>query len=163
MRKEYGRELRLQFASAMRELAPEFEEHREKTRYLWPGERAFSWSAPRGLGFVVLSPDAKGDDKFTVEVGWSRLRRFPQLPVRVGDPRDTSGNEEFLCRLGQLVDGKDRWWTLRGDLPLTVEELAEAMKPIASEQAAATVRPLVADAIALLRDHGLPFVREHLR
>lgn len=166
MRKEYGAALRAAFAEAIGAAHPEFV-HARKTNALaaYPGERAYAWRVSETLNcWVVLVPDQKRE-AFTIELGWSRKGRFPQLSMRPSGyrPHQAAAEEEYLCRLGELSRGTDWWWTIE-DLPLDATEeqmtayIVAQTKPIAPDEARARIEPLVREALAELARFGLPYL-----
>ena len=88
MRKELSKAVRTEFTAAMARRLPQFVPVTIKSRYAWPGSRIFRWVSDPSLHFFVeLFFDPKGDDSFGVEVGWSRLGRYPEVPMRPGYSR----------------------------------------------------------------------------
>ena len=167
MRKEYGRVLRRLFDERMRAELPQFEPVRLTSDYVWPGERLFRWDAGEGLYcWVILNPSAKGQQSFTVEVGWSCLGRFPELGSRPSVMAPPSLDEvaempEGTLRVASIRDGGDAWWELPDpalEKPGDLQALLESMGPIRGEAAAAEVEPLVIDAIEQVRRHGVPYL-----
>ncbi len=173
MRKEYGKALRELFARGMRDRFPQFAPARVSSRYVFPGERLFRWAPAESLHcWVILSPDGKGREAFYVEIGWSRLGRFPELGMRpsCADPRsaDVAGERECVVRLRSLREPHDSGWELP-DPALAATEgnaspedvvraLQRSLLPISPSQADADVAPLVEDAFTRLRDDGVPFL-----
>jgi hypothetical protein len=178
MSKTFNQAVRAAFEREMGSRLPRFEPWREKSTYLWSGERVWRWvpSATAPHYFVLLVTSAKGYNEFTIELGWSTLRRFPQLSVRPSPARPEPehpefGREEFLCRLSQVGSAQDRWWgpdvismshssaeeTM--DLLARAEQLTRAM---AHDEARENARSLVADSVSLLIRDGIPYLHAHL-
>ncbi len=167
MRKEYGKALRKLFAEQMRETMPQFEAVKVQSMYFWPGDRAFRWAAGRNLTFwIVLSPDKKGREEFTLLVGWSRRGRYPELsvipcPEGPSPERKEFASQEYLTRLPSLWTDRDVWWVVeRLRVPRSISELQASLKPISAEAATAAVAPRVREAIAELQEHALPYFEE---
>jgi hypothetical protein len=174
MRKEYGKALRQLFTERLREELPEFDAVRITSRYLFPGERAFRWVPQEPLHcWIILSPDGKGREAFRVEIGWSLQARFPELSMRPSpiDPSDfeaAAAESECVIRVASLRQRIDAAWELP-DPGLSALEagagtddvlagLRRSLEPIDAARAHADVSPLVDDAIAALRDDGMPFL-----
>jgi hypothetical protein len=170
MRKEYGQALRTLFAAEMRRVAPHFEAVRVKSRYFWPGDRAYRWRATERLhGWVVLSPSRKDYDAFTILIGWSRHARYPELNMvpcaeLPTSSRDEFARDEYLTRLPYLWGQEDRWWVIREfDLRLTVAELEASLQPIPDVEAKASVAPGVVEAVSRIQTVGIPYLEELVR
>lgn len=167
MRKEYGKVLRPYFSKKMIEAAPDFKETKVNSAYLWPGERAFCRSEGDSIKcWIVLSPNPKGYDDFTVMIGWSTVGRYPELNVTPSmitpsSDRKEFEQEEYLIRLPQLWTNDDRWWVVKGFEPsFSLEELEQSMSPISTDDAKSSVIPLVNDAIQKIIDVGIPYLTE---
>ncbi len=139
----------------MAESLPRFEAVKTKSQYYWQGERLFQWAANDDFHcWIILYP--KGNDEcFTVEVGWSRLSRAPELSMRPSaedpDAALSSNPQEYVCRLGQLMEESDRWWRVdRFDL-------ARAGTRIPAAEARERVTPAVESSIRALREYAMPF------
>lgn len=153
MKQTATRVLRELFARELSRLPMSFHEQKEKSLYIAPGDRAFSHVVSDDVRlFIVIVPDRKGGNRFTVELGWSKLRRFPHLSMRPSPDEPTSSGEEFkldeyMCRLGQLENGGDKWWRL----PETTGS------DIASPALASDLEAVVFRAVQDIRSHGLPY------
>jgi hypothetical protein len=169
MRKEYAKALRDAFAKRMREDVPQFELQRVASDYVIPGERLFRWIPVEPIHcWVILKPDAKGREAFTVEVGWSTRGRFPELSMRptpLASPAQPEALErdECVARLPELRVGEDRWWTLPDpavERPGDLAALVASLEPISASAARQAVAPLVDDAVAAVREYGVPYLRK---
>lgn len=165
MRKEYGKVLRQYFTRQMREKLPEFGEEKVSSGCFWPGQRAFCRPAAGLLKcWIVLSPSPKGDDEFTVLIGWSTLGRYPELtmvpsPQRPSPDRAEFALPEYLVRLPQLWTTEDLWWVVEEFVPaLSVQQMLAKMASLAAAEAEKRVVPRVDEAIAAVREHGLPYL-----
>jgi len=88
----------------------------EKTEYIFPGEKVFivPTNSPSLAGYFVITPDHHGRNRFSLDIGWSTLGRFPQLPRRPYGTATESRLEfkldEFTCRLSTIWGEADFWW-----------------------------------------------------
>lgn len=173
MRKELSKALKEAFTQAMAAELPRFRETPIRSMYLNPGERVFSWEAAGAANlFVILVPHPKGPDQFTIELGWSVLGRFPELSMRPSLRLPKRGEEfqesEYVCRLGEVAGGSDRWWSLaKAPVPAptvagALAALRERIAPLPAAEARALVQPAVADAVALLERNGVPYLEAWL-
>ncbi len=169
MRKEYGKVLREAFARRLAERLPRFKPVRTGSDYLFPGERVFCWAVSGDLHlYVILTPDQRGHDAFTVELGWSRLGRFPELSMRpniMGPALDGAefARDEAVVRLPYLT-GIPEWWTVEEiPDPLTLEALMEQQRKRSPAEAEAQVQPLLTEAMDSLETAGVEFFRAFLR
>jgi len=135
----------------------------------FPGERAYRWAVTDSRhAWVVLVPDQKRE-AFTIELGWSRKGRFPQLTMRpsFARPKDAGAEDEYLCRLGELSRGQDWWWTIE-ELPLDATQdqmmayIVAQTQPISPETARSRIMPHVQQAVEEFQGFGIPFLRAHL-
>ena len=169
MRKQYGRALRELFAEGLAHASPEFEAVRKHEPLVGvPGERAFRRAvSPEVVQWLVVVPHQQAE-AFFVEVGWSRLGRFPQLTMRPSfvRPADAGPVDEVLLRLRELAGENDMGWTIEAP-PLggTRDEMLAYMvaqtAPLAPEVARARVAPLVGEALRMWVDVGRPFLGRH--
>ncbi|MFL6660487.1 MAG: hypothetical protein ACJ8GW_20540 [Massilia sp.] len=104
-----------EFAKLIEQNLPGFQPYSEKNRHLVPGERV--WINETTFGdvslFAIFSPEDKGRDQFTIELGWSRMRRFPQLGRRPSlafksDFESCYERAEAITRLSYLT-GEKEW------------------------------------------------------
>jgi hypothetical protein len=170
MRKEYGAALREAFTQLFASAFPFFEWVKKPSILSgFPGERAYRWAVTENQhAWVVLVPDQKRE-AFTIELGWSRKGRFPQLTMRpsFARPKDAAAEDEYLCRLGELCRGQDWWWTIE-ELPLDATQdqmmayIIAQTQPISPEVARERVMPHVQEAIEEFQRFGLPFLQAHV-
>jgi hypothetical protein len=175
MRKEYGKALRDKFDREMKARLPAFKLLKAKSMYLFPGERVYCRSPKESIYCVIiLVPSRKDTDEFTIEIGWSKQGRFPELGMRPSGPptptRTEFGETEFVCRLGELWTREDVWWpfgTIVKFDPLNPKDQIAALmamtRPISSEEANAAVQGPVEDAIARLQTYAVPYLDEFAR
>lgn len=172
MRKEYGKALRAVFTQEMKAHLPQFLPIKVSSFYIFPGEKAFRWVPAEPNHFwIILCPDQKGREAFTLELGWSRFGRFPELGTRPSTKvpsknRDEFALDEYVCRLGMLMTGEDLWWRLENPLEyLDSQEtymayLQQKVSPISQEEATRVVTPHVEDAVEKLRLYAVPYLEE---
>ena len=166
MRKELSKAVRTEFTAAMARRLPQFVPITIKSRYAWPGSRIFRWVSDPSLHFFVeLFFDPKGDDSFGVEVGWSRLGRYPEPPARPGFREDVSKAEHWV-RLSLLDSNVGGLWSLEdpegspgasGQGSGRSSLLAAGLPPMPIEQALQRVGPRVGDAVEKLVTYALPY------
>ncbi len=170
MRKELASAVRAEFAVAIKRRLPQFSPIKVASRFAWPGSRVFRWTHDASLHFFVeLLFDPKGADAFAVEVGWSRLGRYPEVRARPGFP--SGGGEatrpEHWSRLSSLYAPIGGFWSLEepDDAPgatglsggtVSVGTVA----PVPLEVARARVARRVEDAVDKLVAHGLPYFEQ---
>ena len=173
MRKEYGKALREMFATEMQQVFPAFESVRLKSRFVAPGERLFRWVPYEPLHcWVILEPHHKYE-QFVLNIGWSNRARFPELPVRSPfvEPTDfeaTASLDECVFRIRGVGETTEHWFELpdplleglrQTDPDVLMAKMEESEKPVTREQALVDVPPRVREAIALLADVGVPYLR----
>lgn len=152
MRKEYRKAVRELFTRGMGERLPRFEPLKVKAAILFGGETVFRWQATPALHcFVLLVPDGRGHQAFTVEFAWSDQARFPEVsakPTIMLGPDDPAPLDvaEGIVRVGDLVSRSDLWWQLPdpaldspGDLAALQRSLERIPAPEARTQVADTV------------------------
>jgi len=171
MRKECGKALRELFTAEMKTVLPQFLPVKVSSKYIFPGERAFRWIPVEPVHlWILLVPHHKGGEEFTVEIGWSKLGRFPELSMRPSLPgpserRDEFALDEYVCRLGMLISGRDYWWEVEHfEFPDSEEAwmayLQSKVNPLSTQEAIQIVRPRVQDAVEKLRLHAVPYFEE---
>lgn len=171
MRKEYGQALRALFTAEMQSRLPQFEPSQVKSKYLFPGERVFCWNPQESIRcWIILQPNLKGHESFSVEIGWSKLARFPELSMRPSfsspsEDRAEFDEPEYVCRLGKDRLGEDYWAEVEAfRCGLTEAEcmaiLQEQLRPIPPEEAKAKVQPHVVDAVDRLVRFGVPYLEQ---
>ncbi len=160
MRKEYGNELRKQFTKRITSSFPDFEEIKIKSLYSIPGERVYRKVVSSALHlFITLVPQHSGDSTFTIELGWSKQGRFPELMMRPSLERpDEEGVfefDEYLCRLLALTgDYNERFWRIGND---RTADLNLMMEPITKEQAQIDIEEALNKYFPLLDEYASGF------
>ena len=109
--------LRKFFLHGLQEIDSGFVEEKLRSPYVHPGEVVYvNRSAEPLWMLIVLVADRHGRERFTVEIGWSKLGRFPNLSMRPSPDQPDGGAEysfdEYMCRLGRISEGQDKWWNL---------------------------------------------------
>jgi hypothetical protein len=178
MRKEYGKALRELFAARMQADFPGWRAVPPPTPWYWPGERLYVLdNHPVAWLVIVLQPNLKDHDAFNVEVGWSVLRRVPELSMRPppDDPHSDEAiqKDEYVCRLSELLPetGTQQGWTERWvidrrtysvDAAEILAAFTERLTRISAEQARSTLTPFVDDAMSALKHCGIPYLQGRL-
>lgn len=175
MRKEYGKALRDTFDREMKARLPAFKPFKSKSIYLFPGERVYHRIVREPIHcFIILVPSRKDTDAFTIEIGWSKLGRFPELGMRPsGSPtpaRTEFEQAEFVCRLARLWSREDVWWPVGAAAKLDLlnpkdqmEALMARVKPISPDEASAAAQGPVEDAIGRITAYAVPYLDEFAR
>ena len=110
--------LRSVIGSVLESELPDYQILDEKNDFIWPNEIPLHKNVGALDLFLVFSPHAQDSGRFTVDVGWSKLGRFPRIDMRpcITDPDDSHTEfqkEEYFTRLGILKSGSDVWWKIR--------------------------------------------------
>lgn len=160
MRREYGRMLRTLADEALRASPFGWRPAKGTPPYLSGRERAYLKDAD-GIALWCIVVPHQSFESFTLEVGWSRLARFPELGMRPSatPPAESLSRDEYVVRVGELARGSDRWWeVVPFRAPTSVEEIAASLEPVSAEDARARVEPQLHDALQALREHGEPYL-----
>jgi hypothetical protein len=174
MRKELSKAVRAEFTAAMGRRLPQFVPVKIDSRYAWPNSRVFRWAYDDVMHFFVeMFFDPKGDDAFTVEVGWSRLGRYPEVSVRPGfRTGEEFAKAEYWCRLSHLYSATGGFWSLEepdaapgasGQGSGRSPAIGAGLPQIGVEEALTRVAPRVEDAVDKLVVHALPYLDEVAR
>ena len=134
------------FTRRLHEALPSFAPLKEKSEYLLPAEKAWqdSSTVAGANSYIIFTPDFKGRDQFTIELGWSTLRRFPELLRRPSlsfahDFENCYARPEASARLPKIISlDTDSWISIN---PENVEE---------------TIAQQIRDII----DFGIPFLKK---
>jgi hypothetical protein len=166
MRKEYRKAVRARFIRSLSSALPGFELAKVRSPLLFGGETVFRWTVADTLHcFVILAPDPKGRQAFTVELAWSTAGRFPEgsarptLVLGPGAPWPVDV-PEGIVRLGDVRDGQDAWWSLPDpalERPGSLEALQESVAPVTPAAAMDRAEAPVDTAILALVDGGVGF------
>lgn len=178
MRKEYSKAVRDLFTARMQAELPEWRSVTAPKPWYWPGERVFVRDRHVAAWLVVvLVPDLKDHDAFSVEIGWSIHKRVPELSMRLcgDDPRDTTplNRDEYLCQLSELIPNREKlhgyvasWVIDPRTFSMHTDEvqaaLLERQTKLSAAQARSAVAPFVDDAILALTQYGIPYLESRL-
>ncbi len=167
MRKEYRRELKKAFQKQLQSIAPEYELVKLKSMYVDASEMIFRRVVNDNLHlFILLVPHHHGMDQFTIEVGWSKKARFPELGIRPSPPfqhENAFSLDEYVCRIGTLDGSGDRWWQVGKQSDIGKDPLkavVESTRQISSEEAQYAVEKPVNASIESVRQFCLPFLNK---
>jgi len=173
MRKEYKSILKKLFAERLKVIAPEYEEIKVKNP-VYSGQSTFMWSPCEGIScFIILVPNPKGDDSYTIEVGWNNSEEFPRITqgswITIYKP--TIERKEFdlpicICRLGSIYEGKDIWWSIGKVYDVTkvkFEDYSVKQIPIPINDAINDVRNSLDNSMRILVDHGLAYLNDFVK
>ncbi|MFP5391845.1 MAG: hypothetical protein ACLGI6_09910 [Gammaproteobacteria bacterium] len=125
------------FGLEMGKFFPEFRPVKIKSMYLGPGTSVWQKDSTDCSYFVMFCPEPKGQqDLVTVELGWSRLKRFPELMQipSIAFPKDVPSahkREEGIVRIGTLCDAEFGWVPVKDEtIASVVEFLIEKLQRI---------------------------------
>jgi hypothetical protein len=165
MNKLYRGVLRDEFLRLMKDRHPSF----QLTKGWLAGEIALEKriSGTSVSVFVMIVPDLRGGERFTVEMGWSTKGRFPEPEMRPSSSLKFDGSEfrhdEFICRLGEIINGEDEWWVIeKPDIQVAVLRSIGEQK-LSAEVAIEKVKPLVRNAVEKIERFGIPYLDEYLK
>lgn len=137
MDKTLRTKLVLAFDKALTRQFSAFAQVKIKSMYIWPGETVWRREGAACSYFLILSPEAKGQSNaVTVELGWSRLKRFPELSQRpsLSTPAQlqaAASRDEGTVRIGSLCDGSfDLLQVDEPGLQAVVDLLMEKLKVV---------------------------------
>jgi hypothetical protein len=170
MRKEYSKAIKVEISNLIMTKFPEFRQIKCSDS-LFPGQLVFQWDVNKNLAcFLILLPSQKGVDEFTIEMGWSKFGRFPELRSRpsILTPDENSySNAEAIFRLTALSRGKDFWWKVgnQSDLIMTdpIKAILESSRKISYEEASSTVKNSIQESMSEFIQFGIPFLIKYLR
>lgn len=112
-----------QFAACMQAELPSFSLYLGSRDYLFDAETVWEDSSTMAgvYLYVILTPEFKGRDQFTIEIAWSRLRRFPQLVRRpslsfASEFENCFEAHEASARLPKIISlDQDSWIDINKD------------------------------------------------
>lgn len=167
MSKAFNEVVRREFHRRMSDRLPRFVASKSAKGFSIPGERAYAWSIDASTrARVLLVPSVKGYNQFTIEIGWSRLGRYPELTARPCFDVPSPGHPEFalteyVCRLSCLWSRIDPWFKhVSPAAPDPLEDVNDSLRLLTKEEAEAACPPLVDDAMSKLLEHGLTYLEE---
>ena len=153
MRRKVSQELRREFKSRFKAELPDFK--LIKHPRLFPGFLTWAYMEEASPWFTVTLFPSQKDDEFTIEIGWSRLSRFPE--TYISPPPYNLAADEILLRLGYLTDGRDFWWRLVDEIDVLNANPMDLCYEPPIQDALDKVSPSVDDVIQKLRLLALPF------
>jgi hypothetical protein len=162
MRKEYRQALRAELLQLMSTKLPAF----GMVKGWIPGEIPFEKQAPDNVTrvYITIVPDVRGGERFTVELGWSTKGRFPDPGSRPsGFPtseRLEFSRDEFICRLEEILRGKDEWWVI--EKPDAFKSMMNVGKKLSSAEATKRIKPFIDDAVEKIVGYGVSYLNEYL-
>jgi hypothetical protein len=117
-----------EFGRAMERVFPMFEPTVIKSIFVSTSKSLWRCDSETSSYFILLAPEPKNQqDSITVELGWSKLRRFPeviQIPS-VAFPVDVPGSyvlDEGVVRIHTLFDNEFGW------VDVTDENVSEVVR-----------------------------------
>jgi hypothetical protein len=175
MRKEYGKALRDAFDRQMKAKLPAFRPLKTESMYIFPGEQVYYRMPREPINcIIILVPSRTDTDEFTIEIGWSKLGRFPECMRPCLEPPTSARAEfeqpEYICRLSHLWGREDVWWRVGSAAKLDllnpedqVKALMARVRSVSPEEAKAAVRGPVDEAIAQITAYAVPYLDEFAR
>jgi len=168
MRTELLKVLRKSFEKELTRLSGHFVRVTKPGMYYWRDEWVFENNQHPKITFVIiLSPNPNGSDSFSVELGWSKKKRLPELSKRPSsiNPRTVEGDlEEYVTRLSYLKNPTSDFYYFNSAVDLCVEDLISDLiknsSPISGEQAQLIARPVLKILINDLEHIGLRYLDE---
>lgn len=167
MKKEYSKVLKAEFAKWLKVNAPQYEDFKGKSIYLFPGEKAYVYKVKDSLWcFIVLSPQANGEDAFTIELGWSAQQRFPEIGMRPSfqpsESRAEFNEYEAFTRLPYLYRGEEFWSIGKplGIFDTSVNALEKKNESPVTEEIKSDVLLALSNACQCLVEYGLVYLEE---
>lgn len=170
MRKEYSKLLKDLFSQRLEEIAPEFKEIKVPDP-VYPGQRTYQWIPSQGLlCFIILVPSPKGDDRYTIELGWSTLGKFPRIEEMgswITIYKLTPERKEYdlpvcICRLGNIHSGKDIWWGIGNKWDVSKLKFEDFInpEPITREEVTMQILSSLDEVMPLLVESGISFLKK---
>jgi hypothetical protein len=158
MRRTLGKPVRTGFERRLKVALPMFRD----ASSLWvipPGVRVYQYDFHPDLVFFVVLVTSPKDERFTIEMAWSPVGRFPTQRTAYL-PTDPPQEDGLRFRLPWLWVDRDQWWWIGGDVPAECLGNSEAMMAWLSrpdEVLLPEVEPLLDDAFERLSRFGLPY------
>ena len=124
----------------------------------------FQWKVADSLIFsvILVIPESKKGDRFTVEIGWNTTTSFPGELGPSSDPSE-SGLKGVRFRISKLWSKREKWWWLGPEetLETALKKLNDEqyLKPEDIEPKMIAIEPTVTDAVAMIKRYGLPYFK----
>ncbi|MBF7073464.1 hypothetical protein ISG33_08660 [Glaciecola sp. MH2013] len=170
MKKEYSNALRKRFTQLVKNDLSNFEVFTEKSPYITPGAAVFVNRVRSDLWLFVEVFGIKSEEGgFVVQVGWSRLARFPQLGMSpnffITDRKDEIAKPEGFTRLHNPHLKNDELFYVQGTNKNSLSSLhASSFKSdtqkISSKEALELVSESCDLAFSVLKESGQQFFSE---
>ncbi|BBB68167.1 hypothetical protein UNDYM_3914 [Undibacterium sp. YM2] len=147
MNKKLKKRVLDQFAACMQKELQAFSLFKGSSDYFFDTEKVWEDSSTvAGVNlYVIFTPEFNGRDQFTIEIGWSRLQRFPQLVRR---PSLSFSSEFTLCS-----DAQEATARLPKIMSLELDSWVEVNKDNVEEVVSTQFKNLMA--------YGMPFLKEN--
>lgn len=168
MRKEYSKELQRLFSKLIEENFPQFKPHKEKSMYYSAGERFYCWKPNESISFfIIYSPDERGHEAFTIEIGWSTNNRLPELSMRPSfQPtieRAEFSEKEAITRLPYFSGGTDFYLIEPAVTSFSIEDLIRQQTKRTPEEVINKITPILDNILKQLQKFGVPYLQEKAR
>ena len=132
------------FDRQLREKLPQFESMGDQE--IAPVCRLYGYKTEEVTFFVLLQMH-RYEDSFTVELGWSKVHKWPEaFSVSPVAPDQAESKRDARFRLGHLWIDKDVWWDVG---PGLVDRLLN--------RSTSKIEAQVADAVARVRAEGMSY------
>lgn len=166
VRSALGRAVRETFERRLKEESSRF--HRTTQVKISPECRLYEWVHDEKMRFFLVLQMHRSEDRFTIEVAWSKNGEWPEGHVPLPDsPLLASPSGEMRFRIGLLWNTQpDHWWqVVPGGLhavPVQAPRDPEALwreitNPPPIEDALKEVPAVVDDAIAKIQTFVIPY------
>lgn len=117
--------------------------------------------------FIIYSPDQRGYEAFTVELGWSTNNHLPELSMRPSF-QPTSERKEFdeneaITRLPYFSGETDFYLLEPAVTGFSIESLIKQQTKRTPEEVAQKIMPILDKILRQLREFGVPYLEERAR
>ncbi|MFZ6781313.1 hypothetical protein ACO0LD_31135 [Undibacterium sp. Ji83W] len=147
MDKKLKKRISDQFAACMQKELQAFSLFRGRSDYFFDTETVWEDSSTvAGVNlYVIFTPEFNGRDQFTIEMGWSRLQRFPQLVRRP--------SLSFASEFAHCSDAQEATARLPKIISLELDSWIEVNKD--------NVEEVISMQFKNLMEHGMPFLKKN--
>jgi hypothetical protein len=125
---------------------PSFVQYAKKSDYFFSTEKVWEdiSTIPGANLYIIFSPEFKGRDQFTIELGWSKLCRFPEVLRRPSlsfkaEFQNCHSLEEATARLPKIISLDSESW-----ININAESVGE----------------VIAEQFRNLIEYGIPFLKK---
>lgn len=166
MRAAVAKAVRGSFERRLKTELPQF--RRLRGNYLPADCRAFEWSVTDAFRLHLLLQLHRSEESFTLEVGWSRVGRWPEYVSPPVNADAATVADEMRFRIGLLWSSNaDYWWDLAPRA--STIPLEEALKDYQGfldrfrdqaplPEVLSKVEPMVNDAFRMIREYAIPYL-----